>query len=191
MIDIEIDGPPIAWQRPGHKMLRNGEKNVSIIYDKQKKQKEGVKWQMMAQFREEKLTVPLLIDITFRMPIPKGASGALRTQMINGIFHHMKKPDVDNLTKFVLDCMNDLIFVDDSQICTLYCRKVFSSQPSTLIRIKPFTRNDLQKEADQIKELEEDEYNLRNPGWGENNRSCVDKKRYVFNTGEDDRLKPV
>jgi Holliday junction resolvase RusA-like endonuclease len=179
MIDIQIDGPPIAWKRPGHRSIRSNNKNIAIIYDKQKKEKEKIRWQIKAQFKEEKFTVPLLIDMTFRMPIPKSTSKPLRAQMLTGMIYHMKKPDIDNLTKFILDVMNDLVFVDDAQISTLYVRKVYSSCPSTLIRIKPFTKNNYQDEIDQIHELEEDEYNLRSDGRAELPRDHIDKERVV------------
>ena len=191
MINLKIDGVPIPWQRPGHKMLRDGDRNVSIVYDKQKKEKQMIHWQLMDQFCEEKITSPIAMDITFGMPIPPSTSRPLREQMSAGEIHHMKKPDIDNLTKFILDCMNDFIFVDDSQICSLNLKKVFSSQPSTLIVITPLIKNVLQKKADEILEIEEDECDLRDLRRGEDNRSCVDKKRYLFDTGGDDHLKPI
>lgn len=179
MLEIEIDGPPIAWKRPGHKSIRTQDKNLAIIYDRQKKEKEAVRWQIKSQYKEEKLAVSLLIDLTFRMPIPKSTSTPLRNQMLNGMINHMKKPDIDNLTKFILDCMNDLVFADDSQICILYSRKVYSSVPSTLIRIKPFTKNKYQSEIDKIHELEEDEYNLRNSRGPEVSRDMPNKERII------------
>jgi Holliday junction resolvase RusA-like endonuclease len=171
-------------------MLRNGDKNISLVYDKQKKEKEMIRWQLMPQFTIPKISSPIAMEITFGMPIPKSASNALREQMIAGEVRHMKRPDIDNLTKFYLDTMNDFIFVDDCQICSLKVNKVFSEQPSTIILITPLIKNVLQDKADEVLERE-DEYNLRDPRWGEDHRSCVDKKRYVFNTGEDDQVKPV
>lgn len=35
----------------------------------------------------------------------------------------VRKPDIDNLAKMVLDAMNGLLFVDDAQITTLILRK--------------------------------------------------------------------
>ena len=179
MIDIQIDGPPIAWKRPGHRSFKRQDKNEVIIYDRQKKEKEQIRWQIKGQFKEEKFSVPLLVDITFRMSIPKSTSKPLRNQMLNGMIHHMKRPDFDNLTKFILDVMNDLVFVDDAQICTLYVRKVYSSYPSTFIRIKPFTKNNYQDEIDEMHELEEDEHNFRSDGGAELPRDHVDKERIV------------
>ena len=43
MIDIQIDGPPIAWKRPGHRSFKRQDKNEVIIYDRQKKEKEQKK----------------------------------------------------------------------------------------------------------------------------------------------------
>lgn len=168
MIQIEVDGVPIPWQRPAHRIMKSKGKNLIVVYDKQKKEKEMARWQIRAQFKEAKITTPLLVDITFRMPIQKSASKKIREQMLNGTIHHMKKPDCDNLEKFILDCMTGIVFEDDAQICTLYCRKVFSSIPGTLIRIKQFTMNNYTK--DELQELEEDEHYSRDDGWGELHR---------------------
>ncbi len=133
MIAFEIFGDPIPWARPG--FFHKGKKLVG--YDTQAKLKEGYKWQMKSQFRDAPLNGPLLVDISFFMPIPKATSGIKRKQMVNGIIYHIKKPDVDNLTKFVLDCLNGLIIVDDSQVTEIRAKKIYSAQPGTSIRIHP------------------------------------------------------
>jgi Holliday junction resolvase RusA-like endonuclease len=176
MIFLEVDGPPIPWKRPGHKMMTVEGKKITVVYDRQKKEKEMVRWQLRSQFKNEIYTVPLLVDITFRMPVPKSVSSPIRTQMLNDMIHHFKRPDVDNLAKFILDCMNNLIFEDDAQISTLYLRKVYCLSPSTMIRIKPFELNIKKDELDEIKELEEDEYYSRDRGWGDVHRDSPEQK---------------
>ena len=191
MIEIEIDGEPISWQRPAHRSFRSNDKNITVVYDKQKHDKEMVRWQIKGQMKEEILTVPLLIDLTFRMPIPQATSKKVREQMKQGEVHHMRRPDIDNLSKFYLDCMNELVFADDAQICTLYARKVYSSYPSTLIRIRPYTKNIYQDEIDKRKEMEEDESNTREDGRRELHRSNSDEKRIDLFGGQKDNHQPV
>lgn len=41
--------------------------------------------------------------------------------------HVTKRPDIDNLTKGVLDALNGVAFIDDAQIIKLYCEKNFSA----------------------------------------------------------------
>jgi Holliday junction resolvase RusA-like endonuclease len=59
--------------------------------------------------------------------------------MENGVIAHIKKPDLDNLAKFFLDCSNKLLFNDDSQICELRAKKIYSSKPGTLVRLIPLS----------------------------------------------------
>jgi Holliday junction resolvase RusA-like endonuclease len=131
MISIELYGDPVPQARP--RIVRGGRHS----YDPKAKIKEGYKWQIKSQYREEVLLPPLCADLIFFMPIPKSTSKLKRRQMLNGTIPHMKKPDLDNMIKFVFDCMNGLVFQDDSQISELRAKKIYSESPGTLIRLIP------------------------------------------------------
>lgn len=133
MITLELFGDPIPQARP--RFARKG--SFVSCYDNQAKVKEGYKWQLRSQFREEPWEFPIALDIVFFMPIPKSSSGIKKRQMANGVIAHMKKPDLDNLQKFVLDCLNGLAFRDDSQISEIRAKKIYSNKPGTLIRMIP------------------------------------------------------
>lgn len=133
MISIELFGNPVPQQRP--RFARKG-KFVSC-YDNQSKLKEGYRWQIKSQFREDPIKTPLAVDLIFFMPIPKSTSGIKKRQMGNGIIAHTKKPDIDNLQKFILDCLNKLAFEDDSQIVEIRAKKIYSSKPGTTVRLIP------------------------------------------------------
>jgi len=133
MISIELFGQPVAQQRP--RFARRG--SGVACYDNQSKVKEGYKWQIKSQYRESPIKTPIALDIIFFMPIPASTSGIKKRQMENGIIAHTKKPDIDNLQKFVLDCLNNLAFEDDSQIVEIRAKKIYSSKPGTTIRLIP------------------------------------------------------
>lgn len=137
MIKFEIDGEPVPWKRPG--ILKT--KNFNVVYDRQKREKEKVRWQIRGEYKEDPLRGPLRVDIIFRMPIPKSTSKPIRREMLYGLYHHFKKPDIDNLTKFILDCMNELVYADDAQICEYHAAKVYSTHPGTYVKVRPFSRN--------------------------------------------------
>lgn len=132
MLILEIAGNPIPLARP--RFCRKG--NYVGTYDSQKKEKEQVQWQLKSQFRNQPFDFPLAIDLTFFMQIPKSTPKGKKRQMICGILQHIKKPDIDNLQKFILDCMNNLIFVDDSQIIELNAKKLYAENPGTLVVIR-------------------------------------------------------
>ena len=50
---------------------------------------------------------------------------------------HTKKPDIDNLIKYVLDSLSghNGFFLDDNQIYTIYAEKLYSDKPRTEIMI--------------------------------------------------------
>jgi len=133
MITLELFGNPIPQQRP--RFARKG--NFVSCYDNQDKIKEGYKWQIRSQFREDPLEMPVGLDLIFFMPIPQSLSGVKKRQMANGLIGHSKKPDLDNLQKFVLDCLNALVFQDDSQVCEIRAKKIYSNKPGTLVRVIP------------------------------------------------------
>jgi len=55
---------------------------------------------------------------------------------------HTQKPDVDNLVKFVGDCLSGLAFVDDSQITVLNARKRWDHHRAfTKVTIKYFNKS--------------------------------------------------
>jgi len=66
----------------------------------------------------------LKIVLTFHMPKPKAWRGAV---------FHVKRPDLDNLVKAVMDAMHGGWFKDDAQIAALSCSKVYSDQPGVQI----------------------------------------------------------
>ena len=48
-----------------------------------------------------------------------------------------KKPDIDNLIKFVMDSLSghNGFFLDDNQVYTIYAEKLYSDNPRTEILI--------------------------------------------------------
>lgn len=129
MITLDLFGEPQALQRP---RFSRGK-----VFDPQSRVKEGFKWQIKSQYRNLPLASPVSLDITFFMPIPKATSGIKKKQMLNGVCFHMKRPDIDNLQKFILDCLNNLVIQDDAQVVEIRTRKIYSDKPGTLIRIFP------------------------------------------------------
>ena len=146
MISIDLFGEPVAQKRA--RIFKKG--NKTIGWDPDAKLKEGYKWQVKSQYREDPLKCPVIMDVIFYMPIPKSESGIKKRQMANGIIYHMKRPDIDNLQKFLFDTLSGIIFEDDSQIVELRAKKTYSNNPGTNIRVIPLsneTRNEIYESA--------------------------------------------
>lgn len=129
-IQITIKGRPIAQARP--RFVRRG--NFVGTYSGQAKEKKAWISQARTQIKGP-LEGALVISMVFLMPIPKGTSKAKVDAMLDCKINHVKKPDVDNLSKWVLDCLSGIAYQDDSQIIYITARKLYGCEPKTMISI--------------------------------------------------------
>ena len=75
---------------------------------------------------------PVRLDITYRMPMP--ASMPKRLQIDGSLC--WRKPDIDNLTKLVMDQLQARgWYTDDGRVAILFERKVYSRMPGMHITI--------------------------------------------------------
>jgi Holliday junction resolvase RusA-like endonuclease len=79
---------------------------------------------------------PLCVDLTFTLPIPSSIPKKRLESIIGS--PHIKRPDLDNLCKGVLDGLNEIAWLDDSQICELHCRKIYGNYPGVVVVIKSY-----------------------------------------------------
>ena len=57
-------------------------------------------------------------------------------QMLDGKIRPMKTPDCDNIAKICLDALNDIAYLDDSQITCLLVLKFWSEHPRVEITLE-------------------------------------------------------
>lgn len=55
--------------------------------------------------------------------------------MVNGDLPHTKKPDLDNLVKNPMDCMNGIVYEDDRLVTKIFAEKCYGLEPRTEIRV--------------------------------------------------------
>ena len=73
-------------------------------------------------------SVPLNLSAAFYIEKPKSAS--------KKVLWPVKRPDLDNYGKLLLDALNKYVWQDDSQIVDLHLRKRFGSPPRIDILIR-------------------------------------------------------
>jgi len=124
----------VAKQRAG----RTGEK----YYDPQSKYKHRfqrlVKSQLPTGFKPIEKNKPVIVNCTFYfIPTKKQQQTKKFMKKLNSgeEIYYTKKPDRDNLDKWVLDAFNKLVFVDDNQVCEGRLAKYYSMEPRTEIEI--------------------------------------------------------
>ena len=134
-VEFTVYGNPTAKGRP--KFARRG--NFVAAYTP-KKTSDNAKIisgeAMVAMAGRKPLEGALGCVLSFYMPIPKSTSKKDAAKMLSGEIHHIKKPDLDNAEKQVLDAMNGIVYLDDAQITWIASSKRYSDNPRTEILIE-------------------------------------------------------
>ena len=82
------------------------------------------------------LETPVSVYLYARIPIPASTSKKAKKAMISGEVRPTKKPDIDNIAKAFLDSFNKIIYLDDTQVISLHCTKVYSVDPGVNVMIR-------------------------------------------------------
>lgn len=133
-LELKVLGKPIAKKRP--RFFRRGD--FVGTYSDQKTEESKFMMEIKAQLPEGYLKPqgPVSIRLSFGMPVPKSIPKAKARDIQGGaLVYHDHKPDLDNLEKFVLDCLRDYVIGDDSTVVALRSFKHYSEEPYTYICI--------------------------------------------------------
>lgn len=130
MITLTIPGEPVAKGRP--RMMKSG---IAFTPTKTRNYETLVK-ELFIISKQERLEGELRATILAYFQIPKSATKAKRVRMESGLIRPIKRPDLDNIAKAVLDALNGLAYQDDSQIVSLAVEKYYADQPKVEISIR-------------------------------------------------------
>tara|TARA_X000001382_G_scaffold103956_1_gene78915 strand:- start:505 stop:894 length:390 start_codon:yes stop_codon:yes gene_type:complete len=104
-----------------------------FVYDPSSKDKKIAIQQIKKQFTGEPYTDALKISFVFHLKRPKAhfRTGKYANELKKTApVYHIKRPDVDNYVKFYMDCMNKLVYLDDSQVIELRATKEYDDKES-------------------------------------------------------------
>lgn len=79
--------------------------------------------------------VPLKIELKFYMSIPKSMSKKQRLLIKEEKLRPLKKIDLDNGIKIILDALNKVAYDDDKQVVSLNAEKYYSEEPRVEVKI--------------------------------------------------------
>lgn len=133
-IFLKIKGNPIAKKRP--RFFKKGD----CIGSYNPQETEEGRWMLeaMTQIPEHRILIEgtVYLKLSFIMPITKSWAKYKIQQLRDGQeFPHTKTPDLDNLIKFVKDCLTGLIWKDDKQVYQVMATKIYGLDPETVIFI--------------------------------------------------------
>ena len=61
-----------------------------------------------------------------------------RELMLSGTLSPIKKPDIDNIGKVMLDALNKIAFKDDNQVTKMEIEKVYAEEEKIYIKIEEY-----------------------------------------------------
>ena len=79
--------------------------------------------------------LPVAVLIFIYKGVPKSWTMAKRRRAMDGL-EIPGKPDLDNVAKGVLDAMNGVVYVDDTQVVRLVVQKQYSLEPRLEVSVK-------------------------------------------------------
>lgn len=79
--------------------------------------------------------IPFKIKIDIFFKVPKGNSKKINLRCLAGEIRPLKRPDIDNVSKNILDALNGIVYADDKQIVELTIRKYYGEQDYVRINI--------------------------------------------------------
>lgn len=133
-IKLEFDIKPMAKQ--SFRTTRSGQKYLdpSVI-----KYRKAIRNKAIAQMRNqkaEKIEGAVNMNIVYAFRRPQSLSKKERNEIDNGkIVPKTTKPDIDNLTKAILDALNGIFWKDDAQVTQIKIQKVWSSKDQIEVEI--------------------------------------------------------
>ncbi len=126
-----IEGTPISQIR----MKFSGRNGVGRVYDPREKQKKALKKIIAEKFGDHEKFLHPQISFAFFMPIPKSLPKKVLKCFESGLLKYEKKPDVDNLLKLYLDCLDNICFDGDQKVSLGHSIKLYDPNPRTIIFI--------------------------------------------------------
>ena len=78
------------------------------------------------------------VEIIAYLAIPKSAKKTEIPKMLNNEISPTKKPDVDNITKSVLDAMNSFVFKDDNQVSKVAVEKRYGNVEKIVVKVEEY-----------------------------------------------------
>lgn len=127
MISFTVYGEPVAQGRP--RFTTAGKFPRAYDPKKSRDYKDYVRLAASEHAPDELLDEPLMLEVTFYRPTPKGYGKKKAVDAENGLVLPVTKPDIDNYLKGVKDALKGVIWRDDNCVTDVIMRKRFSSRP--------------------------------------------------------------
>lgn len=148
MISFTIEGEPVPKGRPRARIIGRPPHQQVQIYTPPETAAAEQAFALQAKKYRPRVPIwgPLVVELVFVVSPPQKIPDDR-----SRVWPHVK-PDVDNYAKLVMDALNEMMWHDDGQVCSVVARKVYGHPARTVVRIRPLTLEDYEQLADEIGE---------------------------------------
>ena len=133
-VDFVVYGEPVGKVRHRSMVLPNG-----MIHNYNTKKNTDYENSVRLMYKRQCPNIYFIgeieVVINAYFEIPKSWSKAKKAAAANSEIKPQTKPDVDNISKIVLDSLNKIAFDDDKQVTDLHIHKYYSDKPRVEITI--------------------------------------------------------
>lgn len=137
MIEIRLDGDPVAKGRHRHRLNRKTGVVFTHPDPRTARFEDRLAWAAQVTMAGRPLLAGALeIVVDAYRAVPASWSRRKQTAALGGALRPVTKPDADNFLKIVCDALNRVAWVDDSQVVDARVRKFYSERPRFEIRIR-------------------------------------------------------
>lgn len=135
MVTFMVEGNPVGKGRP--RFAKRG-KFVSTYTPTKTRDYESIikDAAKQAMGNSAPLETPVTVAIYITVPIPTSYSKKRTEACLKGSERPIKKPDIDNIAKCFLDAMNEIVYLDDTQVLTLHVTKVYGTVGMVEVMVK-------------------------------------------------------
>ena len=133
-IQLKFDIKPMAKQ--SFRTTRSGNKYLDPSVIKYRKAIRNMAITQMRNQKAERIEGAVNMNIVYAFRRPKSLSKKERNEIDGGkTVPKTTKPDIDNLTKAILDALNGIVWKDDAQVTQINIQKVWSAKDQIEVEI--------------------------------------------------------
>ena len=133
MIRLVIPGDAVPQLRP--RFARKGSYVTAYDPEKCRNYKAYIRHLAAERYKDKPLEGAVGVRILIHRQAPKSLSKTKKAMALEGALRPTTKPDIENLSKGILDALNGIVWRDDAQIVRLEIEKWYSDQPRAEIEI--------------------------------------------------------
>ena len=131
--DFESEGKPVGKGRPRFRRVGNFVQTYTPTATADYEKLVRLRFQNSDGAITDK---PVRVGITAFFVPPKSTRKRDRIEMLANRILPEKKPDCDNIAKIILDALNKIAYIDDSQVIELVVKKRYSAEAKVIVHIE-------------------------------------------------------